>query len=202
MALTRRFLSALGIDADKVDEIISAHSETVDALKKERDEYKADAAKLTDVQKQLDDLKARGEDGYKEKYEKEHKAFEDYKNDVTTKANEAAKENAVKAYFEGKNISGKNLEIAMRGCTAEIAALELEDGKIKDTATLDELVSGTYAGLVQTTHTTGTSTSNPPANGGGKSTKTMAEIMAIKDTAERQKAIAENPEVFGLDFSD
>lgn len=202
MALTRRFLSALGIDADKVDEIISAHSETVDALKKERDDYKADAAKLTDVQRQLDDLKAKGEDGYKEKYESEHKAFEKYKNDVTAKANKTAKENAVKAYFEGKNISGKNLEIAMRGCTAEIAALELEDGKIKDTATLDELVNGTYAGLVQTTHTTGTSTSNPPANGGGKSTKTMAEIMAIKDTAERQKAIAENPEVFGLDFSD
>lgn len=202
MALTRKLLSALGIDADKVDEIISAHSETVDALKKERDEYKADAAKLTDVQKQLDDLKAKGEDGYKEKYESEHKAFEKYKNDVTAKANKAAKENAVKAYFEGKNISGKNLEIAMRGCTAEIAALELEDGKIKDTATLDELVNGTYAGLVQTTHTTGTGTSNPPANGGGKSTKTMAEIMAIKDTAERQKAIAENPEVFGLDFSD
>ena len=57
MALTRKFLSALGIEADKVDEIISAHTETVEALKNERDTFKADAEKLTGVQKELDDLK-------------------------------------------------------------------------------------------------------------------------------------------------
>lgn len=202
MALTRKFLSALGIEADKVDEIISAHTDTVDALKKERDEYKASADKLTAVQKQLDDLKASGEIGYKDKFEKEHKAFEDYKADITAKETKAAKESAVKAYFEGKNISGKNLEIAMRGCGAEIAAVELEDGKIKDTATLDALVKGTFSGLVQSTQVRGTNTSTPPANAGGKQIKTMAEIMAIKDTAERQKAIAANPALFGLDFSD
>jgi hypothetical protein len=57
MALTRKFLSALGIDADKVDEIINAHTETVDALKNERDKYKADAEKLPEVQKELDGMK-------------------------------------------------------------------------------------------------------------------------------------------------
>lgn len=199
MALTRRFLSALGIEADKIDEIIVAHTETVDGLKSDRDKYKADAEKLADVQKELDGLKAKGEDGYKDKYEKEHKAFEDYKSDITAKESKAAKEAAVKAYFEGKNISGKNLEIAMRGSTAEIAGIELSDGKIKDTAALDALVSGTFAGLVQTTQTHGANTNTPPANGaGGTITKTRAEIMAIKDTAERHKAIAENPSLFGI----
>ena len=43
MALKRNFLSALGIEADKIDEIINAHAETVDALKEERDEYKKKA---------------------------------------------------------------------------------------------------------------------------------------------------------------
>lgn len=196
MALTRKFLSALGIDADKIDEIITAHSETVEALKTERDGFKADAEKLTEVQKELDTLKA--DDGYKERFEKERKAFEDYKTEVTARETKAAKENAVKTYFEGKNISGKNLEIAMRGCGAEIAAIELEDGKIKDTATLDALVNGTFSGLVQTTQVQGTNTSTPPANAGGKNTMTKAEIIAIKDTATRQKAIAENPSLFGL----
>ena len=50
MALTRKFLKALGIEDEKVDEIISAHTETVDALKAERDGYKADAEKLPGVQ--------------------------------------------------------------------------------------------------------------------------------------------------------
>ena len=37
MSLTRKFLSALGIEDDKVDEIISAHTDTVNALKEQRD---------------------------------------------------------------------------------------------------------------------------------------------------------------------
>lgn len=199
MALTRRFLTALGIDADKIDEIITAHTDTVDGLKGERDKYKADAEKLESVQKELDGLKAKGTDDYKDKYEKEHSAFEKYKSEISEKETKKAKENAVKAYFEGKNISGKNLEIAMRGCGAEIAALELEDGKIKDTKSLDDLVAGTFSGLVGTAKTQGASTNTPPANGvGGKKTMTMDEIMSIKDTTARQKAIAENPSVFGI----
>ena len=42
MALTRKFLSALGIEEAKIDEIISAHADTVNALKEQRDSYKAD----------------------------------------------------------------------------------------------------------------------------------------------------------------
>lgn len=199
MAMTRRFLSALGIEADKIDEIIAAHTETVDALKGERDKYKADAEKLDSVQKELDGMKANNTDDFKDKYEKEHKAFEQYKSEITAKETKAAKETAVKEYFESKNINGKNLEIAMRACGAEISALEMEDGKIKDTKALDELVSGTFAGLVSTTQTQGATTNIPPANNAsGTSTKTKAEIMAIKDTVARQKAIAENPSLFGI----
>ena len=63
LALTRKFLTALNIDADKIDEIITAHSETVDALKKERDDFKAEAeanseakASAEKLQKQVDEL--------------------------------------------------------------------------------------------------------------------------------------------------
>ena len=41
MALTRRMLKALGIEDEKAEEIISAHIESTDALKAQRDEYKA-----------------------------------------------------------------------------------------------------------------------------------------------------------------
>ena len=51
----------MGIEADKIDEIISAHTDTVNALKEQRDTYKADAEKLPAVQKELDDLKAAAE---------------------------------------------------------------------------------------------------------------------------------------------
>lgn len=195
MALTRKFLSALGIEADKIEQIIEAHTETVDGLKDKLSKAEADAAKLTDVQRELDGLKAGGD--YKAKYEKEHKDFEDYKASVTAKETRAAKETAARAYFTGKGITGANLEIAIRGATAEIDAAELDGDKFKDTKALDELVGGTFKGLVVTTGTAGAGTAHPPANG-GKSSMTKEQIMAIKDTAQRQAAMLENHELFGI----
>ena len=54
MALTRKFLKAMGIEEEKIEEIISAHSETVTGLKEEAEKYKADAEKLPSVQAALD----------------------------------------------------------------------------------------------------------------------------------------------------
>ena len=195
MALTRKLLKGMGLTDEQVDTIIEAHTDTVDGLKADVSKYKADAEKLPGVQKELDDLKAEGDGGYKEKYEKEHSAFETYKSDVTAKESKAAKEKAVRAYFESKNITGVNLDLAMRGCGEEMAALELDGEKIKDTKALDALVDGTYKGLVSTTQTKGANPATPPANtGGGAMTKD--QIMEIKDRAERRAAIAANINLF------
>ena len=94
--------------------------------------------------------------------------FEDYKAGVSAKEAKAAKESAARAYYESKGITGKALDIAMRGSGAEIDALELgDDGKIKDAAALEALVKGDFSGLVSTTVTKGAGTSTPPANNEG-----------------------------------
>lgn len=198
MALTRKLLKGMGLTDEQVDTIIEAHTDTVDGLKADISRYKADAERLPGVQKQLDELKAAGDDGYKEKYEKEHSAFETYKADVTAKEAKAAKEKAVRAYFVGKNITGANLELAMRGCGEEMAAIELDGDKIKDTKSLDALVAGTYKGLVSTSRTKGTDTSNPPGNTGA-GTMTKEKIMEIKDRAERRAQIAAHMDLFQPD---
>lgn len=198
MAMTRKSLKAMGLSDEQIDSIIEMHTETVDGLKEKLKAAEDKANKLDDVQKELDGLKANSGDDYKAKYEAEKKAFADYKADQIAKETKAAKEKAVKAYFEGKNITGNNLDIAMRGCRDEIGAIELDGDKIKDTAALDALVNGTFAGLVVTKTAKGARTANPPANNGGKSYKTKEEILAIKDRAERQTAIAENHEMFGF----
>lgn len=197
MALTRKLLKGMGLTDEQVDTIIEAHTDTVDGLKADVSKYKTDAEKLSGVQKQLDDLKAAGDGGYKEKYEKEHKAFESYKTDITAKESKAAKEKAVRAYFESKNITGANLDLAMRGCGEEMAALELDGDKIKDTKSLDALIEGTYKGLVSTTQTQGANPANPPANNTG-GVKTREDIYKKDDkgryvmsTSERQHALAE-----------
>lgn len=173
--------------------LVALHLGVVDPLKDDLAKYKVDAEKLPSVQKQLDDLKAAGDGGYKEKYEKEHSAFEAFKTDITAKESKAAKEKAVRAYFESKNITGANLDLAMRGCGEEMAALELDGEKIKDTKSLDALVDGTYKGLVskQTVRVD----TGARFNGGGKP-MTKDEIMQITDRAERRAAIAANMDLF------
>ena len=188
MALTRKMLEALGVDEKAIEQIIEAHTETVNGLKDKMTEMKEKADKYDGVQKELDSLQ-KGD--YKAKYEKEHSDFEAYKKDVSAKEAKAAKESAVKAFFESKNITGKNLEIAMRGAYEEIAAVELDEhGKIKDSKALDALVSGTYSGLVVSSEKKGAQTSTPPG-GGSPAPLTRQDIMKIKDTTERQKAWAE-----------
>ena len=195
MRLTRKFLKAMGIEDDKIESIVEAHAEAIDALKAERDEYKADADKLPTVQKELDDLKAKGDGGFKKKYDDEHAAFEKYKTEQTEKETAAAKEKAARAYFEGKKITGKNLDLAIRAAKAEIDAAELDGEKLKDTKAFDDLVAGDLSGLVTTTRIRGVYTQTPSGNGGG-GTMTKADIAKIKDPAERRKAIAENLELF------
>lgn len=199
MAVTRKFLKGMGLTDEQVDTIIEAHAETVDGLKEKLAKAEADAATLEAVTKERDALKAGGD--FKEKYEAEHKAFDEYKKSITAKETRAAKEKAVRAYLESKSITGGNLDIAMRGLSAEIDAAELDGEKIKDTKALDELIGGTFKGLVITSTVTGTQTANPPANGGGAKL-TKADIYKKDDhgryvmtSAERQKALAENPDL-------
>ena len=50
------------------NQLVALHLGVVDPLKDDVTRYKADAEKLPGVQKELDDLKAQGDGGYKAKY--------------------------------------------------------------------------------------------------------------------------------------
>lgn len=185
MAFTRKALKGMNLSDDVVDALIEMHVESTEVIKADRDKFKADAEKLQIVQKKLDELEAAGDGGYKEKYEKEHADFEKYKADQTAKETKASKEKAVRAFFESKGIKGKNLEIAIRASHAEIDGIEMDGEKIKDSSALESLVSGDLSHMVETSTTTGASTSTPPANNqsGGEdpSRMTMEQYIAYRN---------------------
>ena len=162
MSLTRKLLKGMGLTDEQVDTIIEAHTDTVDGLKEQVKTYKADAEKLPNVQKELDELKAAGDGGWEEKAKDFEKKYNDLVAENKNKETKAAKESAAKAFFESKGITGNSLEIAMRGSSAEIAALDLDGEKIKDSSALDALVNGTFKALVSTTTTKGANIPNPP----------------------------------------
>ena len=200
MAFTRKMLKAMGIEDEKIEQIIDAHSETVDALKAERDGFKEDAAKLAAVQKELDALKAKGDDGYKAKYEAEKAAHDALKADIAAKETKKAKTDAYRELLKGANIDEKRIATILRAEAPTIDKIELDaDGKIKNAEQYTESIKSDWADFIVTQSAKGTNTATPPANGGAASTKTKEDILKIKDAGERQKAIAENPTLFGID---
>ena len=200
MALTRKMLKAMGIEDEKIDEIVDAHAETVDALKKERNKYKEEADKLTDVQKKYDDLKkvvdSQEEDPYKAKYDKEHKAFEEYKASVESERTKANKTNAYRELLKKAGVSDKRIDSVLK--VTAIDEIELDDdGKIKDADKVVENIKSEWSEFIVTESQRGAGTENPPRKVGG-SKMTKADIYKKDDhgryvlsTAERQKALIE-----------
>lgn len=200
MGFSRKMLKAMNIEEEKIDQIIDAHSETVDALKADRDAYKEDAAKLAAVQKELDELKAKGDDGYKAKYEAEKAAHDALKADIAAKETKKAKTDAYRELLKGANIDEKRIATILRAEAPTIDKIELDaDGKIKNAEQYTESIKSDWADFIVTQSAKGANTATPPAHGGAASTKTKEDILKIKDAGERQKAIAENPTLFGID---
>ncbi len=200
MALTRKFLKALEIEGDKADQIIEAHAETLDGLKASLEAAQADAGKLPEIQKKLEaaqtELEAVKKDSYKVKYEALKEDFEAYRTQQTQKEARAAKETAYRALLKAAGVSGKRIEAVLR--VSDVDGVELtEKGEIKGADKLAAAIKEEWADFIATTETKGANTPAPPANtGGGAMTK--EQIMNIKDTGERHKAMAENSQLFGI----
>lgn len=203
MSLTRRMLKAMGIEEEKIEQIIEAHTETVSALKDERDSYKEDAEKLADVQKELNTAKEKiakhgdGETVSKTEFDELKKEYEDYKKDITAKETRTAKVNAFRELLKAAGVSEKRLNAIIK--VSDIDGLELDkDGKIKDADKHTETVKTEWADFIETTTTKGANTATPPTNNGGTK-MTKADIYKKDDkgryvlsTEERQKALVEN----------
>lgn len=198
MALTRKFLAALGIDEEKAEQIITAHVETVDGLKAEKEKYKADAEKLPAVESELKALKekAAGDDPYKDKLEKLQKEYSDFKKNIEAKETTAKKENAFKTLLKEIGIPEKRIDSVLK--VSDVNKIEFDDeGKVKDGEKLKESLKSEWNDFIPTTKTEGAKPATPPA-GTGKTTKTYEEIRSITDATARQKAMLENPSLFGL----
>ena len=196
MAFTRATIRSLakesGVEIPKEleDALVAEHLTARNAYAEEQvkaELEKQPAAKVENV-KESDEYKALKAD------------FDKYKAEVTEKETKAAKEAAYRAILKDANLSEKGIEKAVK--YAEWDKIELgSDGKLKDANDHIKAVREEWAEYVTTTTTTGAKTSTPPVNNGGAKL-TKAEIYAKDEhgryklsTAERQKALAENPEL-------
>jgi len=191
MAFTRNFLKSTGLTDEQVSAVMEEHVAVTDALKKDRDEFKEKAAQIPELQKQIDGMKD-GED-WKSKYDDVKKAFEDFKKDQTAKETAAKIKSQYRKLLIDEQIKEEWADKILK--LEDFSGMMLDaEGNLKDADGLRSKIQKEYGDYKTTTTVKGAKVENPPA---GKNTMTRAEIMAIKDTSARQKAIAENLNLFG-----
>ena len=209
MALTRKFLKALEIEDDKIDQIIEQHVGTLDGVKSERDELRDQVSKLSKVQEELDEVtkerdslrKSSDENAsYKEKYENERTAFSEYKKEVDAEREKAKKSTAYMALLKkaGVRDDKEGNRYAQIAKLAKFDEIELDAaGNIKDEDKVLESIKKDWSGFIGKKSEEGADIETPPDNPGGN-TMTIEQIDAIEDTADRQKAMLENHSLYGI----
>jgi len=205
-AQLKEILSKAGVSEDNmsaaVKEIMAGHEASIEALQEERDNYKDSASKYEtehkraeELEKKLKDANESNKDSYKVKYDAIKEEFADYKKSVEAEKTKATKTDAFKALLKEIGISEKRIDSVAK--VSDIDSLKLDkDGKIDGIEELKKSLETEWADFIVKEASKGANVANPPAGNGGAKTMTKDDILAIKDTAQRQKLMLENKDMF------
>lgn len=170
MALTRKFLKAMGLEDSQIEGIIGEHLETVNGLKGERD----DLQEQLEAANQAPKPKAKhadpkpsesGEDPYKEQLEAEKKAFADYKAQVEAEKAEEQKRGLYRDLLEKAGIDSKRINSVLK--VSDLTKVTVKDGAIENADDLVKGIQKDWADFIPVKHTEGANVAKPPAVGGG-----------------------------------
>lgn len=171
MAFSRDFLKALSLTDEQVSAIIQEHTSVTDALKAQRDKAKEeletakkDAAKVPELQKEIDGLKG-GED-WKSKYEKAVKDHDDYVKGIEEKELGEKVKAAYKQLLTDEQIKADRIDVIMRH--TDFANMKLDkEGKLTDIDNLKKAITDDWGVFKVTTKERKQSVATPPENNGG-----------------------------------
>lgn len=170
MALTRKFLKALGLEDNQIEGIIGEHLETVNGLKGERDDLQEqlEAAKKAPKPKAKtkgDDPDEPGDDPFEAQLAAEKKAFADYKAQVEAEKAEQQKRGLYRDLLEKAGIDSKRIGSVLK--VSDLTKVTVKDGAIENADDLVKGIQKDWADFIPVTHTEGANVAKPPAVGGG-----------------------------------
>lgn len=186
------------IPADAISKAAQAISSAVGRAFVDRTRYNAklDEIETLKNEKQTAEDNATTAGKWKDKYDALKTQFDTFKNEQTAKDNLAKLHAAYRELLKESGIDQKRFDVIIRA--TDFKGMKLgEDGKLENADALKKDIGENWAEFKVTQQTKGATVETPPANN-GPAKKTKDEIMAIKDAKDRQKAIAENHELFGF----
>lgn len=178
MALTRKFLKALGIEEDKIEEIITAHGETVSALKDEITKAQQGVDDLAAITKERDTLKQRVDALEKSSGDaaKVQADFDAYKKQVEAEKANTGKKALVKKALEAAGANPAAIDLMLG--TVDLEKVELNGDGLKDADAVLKPIKEAHAGLFGEVKPNGTPPINPPGGDGKPAApKSIAEAL-------------------------
>lgn len=194
MALTRKMLKAMGIEDEKIDQIIEEHVESIDGLKAERDRYRAGAEEAEGLRRQLEEAKAAGEGaGEAERKLKDlTEEFEAYRAKVDGEAAEREKRGLYRKLLEEAGIDPKRIDSVLK--VSDLSKVSVKDGAIEGADGIAEGIKSEWADFIVSTSTKGASVPKPPK--GGDPTAVTPEAFRKMTVRERNALHESDPETY------
>lgn len=198
MAFTRNFLKTMSLTDEQVQAIMEEHITVTDALKAQRDKfeqdaktYKTEADKVPELEKTIQGYK--DGDDYKDRYEKEHQAFEDYKAQIAKDAETAKVKAAYRQLLLDEKINEKRIDAVLK--LTDFSGMKLDkDGKLADIDTLKDNIGKEWGEFKVTTkerkQTVPVSHENNGGEGGGRARelylKHIEQRNGVKENAGKE----------------
>lgn len=178
----------MNLTDEQVSAIIQEHTSVTDALKAQRDKAKEDlaaaqkdAAKIPELQKEIDGLKG-GED-YKAKYEQAVKEHADYVKGIEAKEQAAKVRAAYGKLLADEQIKADRVEFVLKHSDLTNVKLD-KDGNLTDTDSLKKAINDEWGFFKVKTTEKKPNVATPPEGGTG-SGMSRAKELAQKFAQER-----------------
>ena len=197
MGLTRSMLKGMGLTDEQIGAIIEEHINVVDGLKTEREKLKDKIDSLEELKEENKSLKEeiKSKDDYQSKHEKLDAEYNDFKKSLEEKNKVTQIKNSYAELLKKNNIADKYIDKILK--VTNFDNLELDkNGKLKNENDINKSIQEEWDTFITTTKVSGIDVKTPPTT--SSSSLTKEEILNIKDTSKRQKAIEENHELFGF----
>lgn len=165
-------LKAMGIEDEKIDQIIDEHAESVNALKAQRDEFKEAAGKADGYKKELDALKAKC------------KELDDYKAEVAGEKAATEKRSLYRELLKSAGVDPKRIDTVLK--VSDLEGVTVKDGAIEDADKLTEGIKADWADFIATTTVKGADVAHAPKGEGGKDINEMSTAEYMKYKAEQR----------------
>lgn len=185
----KAILSSAGVPTDALDdtakEICSRHATDLDAIREERDGYKAKAERVDELEEAAQKA---GKDPYKVKYEAIKDEYEKYKADITAQQTHHAKETAYRELLKAAGVAEKRIDSIVK--ISDIDSYEFSDGKFTKADEMTNNIKTEWADFISTPMTEGANVPKPPANN-PKAAYTREDIakMSVEDINKNWKDI-------------